>query len=280
MPRKCTPANTCNTVCYQRSGSDWKLGNRIGATIVVSMISEQIADNGEAPGITVGVLDDDRWAGGAIANWINGHNGYRVLWCATDAAVAMEQCLRPQLNEINAHRTTQTGRQSAIRPNVLVVDLSLGGIPGTQVCAEIRRSSSAIGLVCITARKPDSYFGDVVASGAQALIGKDRITTDILPALQAAAQGRSSQPELFADAQTSHELLAASGNHHFLPLNATEKSILSLFAQGLSPAQVMTKLGMERNTLYTHCHRALRKLHAKTRAEALIICERYGLLTA
>lgn len=244
------------------------------------MMPERITDNDRAPIITVGVLDDDRWAGGAIANWIDGHNGYRVLWCATDAALAMEQCLRPQLNEINAHRTIQTDKQNMTRPNVLVVDLSLGGIPGTQVCAEIRRSSPTIGLVCITARKPDSYFGDVVASGAQALIGKDRIITDILPALQAAAQGQSLQPELFADTQTAHKLLAASGIHHFLPLNATEKSILSLFAQGLSPARVMAKLGMERNTLYTHCHRALRKLHAKTRAEALIICERYGLLTA
>ena len=53
---------------------------------------------------------------------------------------------------------------------------------------------------------------------------------------------------------------------------------MRLFARGLAACDVAVRLGVSRNTVMTHTHRVLRKLHAASREEALEICDRYDLL--
>ncbi|MGE8597296.1 helix-turn-helix domain-containing protein [Bifidobacterium bifidum] len=60
------------------------------------------------------------------------------------------------------------------------------------------------------------------------------------------------------------------------PLSEREDEVLQPFFQGKSTTQIAEELTVSRNTIYTHANRAMRKLHARTRAEALAVWRKYA----
>ncbi|WP_190973598.1 response regulator transcription factor [Bifidobacterium callitrichos] len=210
--------------------------------------------------ISVLVLDNDVLAGQYIANWLGRFADFRTAF-TSHPSQALLQCSLPE-------------RQ----PDVLIVDIMLDGVSGTSICARIRKETSQIGLLCITAYDPNQYRAEVAECGAQGVIAKNQILTLLPDAVRKAAAGQPIEPDTYADSATSHAILESSDSSSIQPLNASEKEILRLYARNMTTAQVLVRLGMNRNTLNTHLHRALGKLHAPSRAAALITCNHYSLL--
>ena len=76
-----------------------------------------------ARAIRIGVLDNDPFALDAMCAMISAvSKDFRVMWSTGSPAVAIEHCHNPHT-----------------RPEVLVLDMALGGITGADVCRRIRR---------------------------------------------------------------------------------------------------------------------------------------------
>ena len=100
--------------------------------------------------IDVAVVDNDPWSARAIAQWISNRDaGFRVVWRTTSAAEAVHRCL-----------------YSGQSPDVLVLDMALGGTSGSSVCAKIRQRSATPGIIGITAYDPARYADELAAAGA------------------------------------------------------------------------------------------------------------------
>lgn len=79
-----------------------------------------------ARAIRIGVLDNDPFALDAMCAMISAvSKDFRVMWSTGSPAVAIEHCHNPHT-----------------RPEVLVLDMALGGITGADVCRRIRRSGT------------------------------------------------------------------------------------------------------------------------------------------
>ena len=52
---------------------------------------------------------------------------------------------------------------------------------------------------------------------------------------------------------------------------------MMFFAKGMKADDIAERLDLSRNTVMTYSHRALRKLHAENREEAMEKCGRYDL---
>jgi DNA-binding CsgD family transcriptional regulator len=65
-----------------------------------------------------------------------------------------------------------------------------------------------------------------------------------------------------------------------LRLTGREQEVLALLADGLSPAKVSTELVISQSTVGTHIEHIYEKLGARTRAHAVGIAFRNGLLDA
>lgn len=219
--------------------------------------------------ISVGVLDNDSLALNAIAMMTSRLSPqFHVIWSTTSPAAALQRCM--------THGT---------RPDVLVIDMALGGITGAEICARIRRRTPVIGLVCITSYDPDSYRHDAIEAGAQCLIAKDCIVKEIPQAIRCAAQGEPIPGSGFPTAREAHRKLndeRASGTR--LPesdkplLSSRERDVLRLYAHGSSTNEIAALLNVGKGSVFTYVNRACRKLHAADRKEALAICARYDLL--
>ncbi|WP_240950978.1 response regulator [Bifidobacterium olomucense] len=220
--------------------------------------------------IRIGVLDNDPFALDAMCAMIAAMSrDFRIVWSTGSPAVAIEHCH-------NAHT----------RPDVLVLDMALGGITGADVCRRIRRRTSEVGVICVTSYSTDAYRDEAIKAGVQGLLAKEQLKTDIADAVRRAAVGKptAAQASLgFHDAASAHALLSGTVPARMSDdmkdsLSAREKDILRLYAQRLTTDEIAARLGITKGSVFTYVHRAAEKFGVASRREVLEACARYDLL--
>lgn len=230
-----------------------------------------VADTGKkgAPApIRIGLVDNDPYAVKVLQTMIERMAAdFRVIWTCDLGAVAISRCLNP-----------------AKRPDVLVTDMSMGDVPGTEVCRAIRVKTPEVGLVCVTSYSLASFRDEAVRCGAQALVAKTDLS-GIARAIRCAARGMPMDGDAggngvgnretgFMDAASAHMLLEDAGYAVRGALSAKERETLRLYAEGLTTREIAVRLGVSAVTVATFERRACAKLGARSRAHAISICVR------
>lgn len=217
--------------------------------------------------IRIGLVDNDPYALKVLQTMVERMaTDFRVIWTSELGAVAISRCLSP-----------------IKRPDVLVTDMSMGDVPGTEVCRAIRTKTPEVGLVGITSYTLESFRDEAVRCGAQALVAKTDLI-GIAHAIRCAAEGQPVDTTYgFLDATSAHMLLedaayttrrtqgtgGVSG-----ALSNKERDTLRLYANGCTTKEIATQFGVSTATVATFERRACAKLGARSRAHAISICVR------
>lgn len=202
----------------------------------------------------VGIVDNDRCALEMIAALVERTEGFRVLWKAANPQHALEHCLF-----------------DARQPDAIILDLSLNGISGVEVCRRIRARSGAVGVLCATAYPLERYRDAVAEAGAQALLSKDALTTARFPeALAAVSAGRPYPADgTFLTAGRAHEKLLSAAQPAPSPLSARETEVLRYYAEDYTTKEIAARLHLSENTIFSHLSHAMRKLHQHGKTETI-----------
>ena len=211
-----------------------------------------MTDLSDSHTISIGVLDNDSLALNAIAVMTSRLSPrFHIIWSTTSPAMALQRCMT-----------------HGARPDVLVVDMALGGITGADICYDL-----------------DPYRQDAVEAGAQCLIAKDDIVKELPQAIRCAAQGEPVPGTGFPTArEANRKLNEGHATEGRLPendkpsLSSRERDVLRLYAHGSSTDEIAALLNVSKGSAFTYVNRSCRKLHAADRKEALAICARYDLL--
>ncbi len=126
-----------------------------------------------------------------------------------------------------------------------------------------------------------SAVGDWVRRGARAVLPRDAEGREILAAIEAVHSGLAVVPAGVAKALTGRSTRAAprlAGTTALAPLSPREREILALLAEGLGNKIAAARLGISEHTVKTHVASIFQKLGADTRAEAVAIGARTGLI--
>ena len=75
-----------------------------------------------------------------------------------------------------------------LRPQVILLDMDTSDRTGLQTIADLRTSLPGAGIVALSLLCADSYRQVVLAAGANDLVLKSNLRTDLLPAIRRAAQ--------------------------------------------------------------------------------------------
>lgn len=164
------------------------------------------------------------------------------------------------------------------RPQLLLVDMSLGESTGVSVCRKIRARTDQVALLAITAFSVDTYAKRVAEAGAQGIASKADIP-QLSKALHRVAEGGTFSPMpdvAFRTAVQAHSMIvdggARAGKDAFAPnLGAKETETLHLLSQGLTYDQIAAQWGVAASTVRTHAHRAVDKLGAHSLAHAIAL---------
>lgn len=217
--------------------------------------------------LRIGVVDNDRCALEfmvAMLRSLNNRDGRKIdVWSTENPAQAIQEC--------------RFGTQET---NILIIDMALSGITGAQVCSEIRKHKSTVGIIGITSYEPSSYLKQMQQAGAQALLDKSTLRTTLLEALDSVAQGLA-YPQKSGFLNTSEAIERSKvqpqtiGQHK---LTSTEQLVVTLSLSRLTAKQVATKLNISVDTVFSHRRNIKNKLAADTWQEALDQCRTQHIL--
>jgi DNA-binding NarL/FixJ family response regulator len=147
------------------------------------------------------------------------------------------------------------------RPSLVVLDVRLPDLSGYEVCRELRdRLGASVPVMFVSGERIESF--DRVAG---LLVGADDYLAKPFELDELVARARRLVERPRGSTQTSS-------------LTEREHQVLALLADGLSPAEVAQDLIISRSTVGTHIEHIYEKLGARTRAHAVGIAFRSGVL--
>ena len=80
--------------------------------------------------------------------------------------------------------------EADLRPDVLVIDITMPGISGLEAAALVRRRGSQVPIVFLSVHEEPEFVVAARQAGALGYVSKVRLASDLIPAVRAALDGR------------------------------------------------------------------------------------------
>jgi DNA-binding NarL/FixJ family response regulator len=156
----------------------------------------------------------------------------------------------------------------ALRPHVLVLDLTMPGIGGLAVARAVAIDAPASRVVVLTRHADAAYMDELRAAGAAAYVLKQSPSSHLLQAIRAVAAGST-----WLDPAISGR--DESPKKRFAPLVTNRESeVLRRTAIGESNKEIAAAMHIKVKTVEVHKANAMRKLGFQGRADVV----RYAIL--
>lgn len=214
---------------------------------------------GQQP-ITVVLVDDHTMMREGTRRLLEEDTEITVIGEAQDGAEALLLCRR-------------------LRPQVIVLDIAMKHINGFRVAQALLRDdggSSTSAILVLTAYDQVAYIQAMLRLGVKGYWLKSARGSEIRQAVHEVARGkRSLAPEvqsLLFD-EESHTLAISAE-----PLSARELDVLRLVVQGTRNSQIGQQLSISVKTVETHLTSIYGKFGVQSRAEAIALAQKQGLL--
>jgi DNA-binding NarL/FixJ family response regulator len=180
-----------------------------------------------------------------------------------------------------ANATDALSLTAELRPDVVVLDISMPDVSGLELAARLRSSGGGARVLILSMHNNAEYVLESVRAGAHGYLLKDTAATELRTAIRAVCQGES----YFSPPVASRLSAAVRGEHDSQPaglaqLTAREREVLHGIAQGRTNKEIATELGISHRTVETHRESLMRKLQIRTVAELTRFALGAGILRA
>jgi DNA-binding NarL/FixJ family response regulator len=157
------------------------------------------------------------------------------------------------------------------RPNVVIMDVRMPGMDGLEATKLLTEQDPDVAVLIFTAYSERSLLSRGLDSGAKGYILKEAPHETLVRAIEKVAEG-----EGYVDPALMPAFLSGKDKEEML--TAREREILQLLADGMSNADVATKLFISQETVKSHVRHILAKLEADTRTHAVAIALREAII--
>jgi len=165
-----------------------------------------------------------------------------------------------------------------VAPDVVLMDLRMPGMDGIEAIGRIKARHPDVHVVILTTYDDDDYIVRGLRAGARGYLLKDTGRNVLLETIRAAARGESLLPSEVVDRVVAH--LERPREVESATLSRREGQVLALIAAGAANKEISRELGIAERTAKAHVTSIFNKLGASSRAEAVAIALRSGLLSS
>lgn len=161
----------------------------------------------------------------------------------------------------------------ARKPRVAIVDIRMPRRSGVDVAREAARVSPDTGVILYTGYGDQALLTEALDAGARGFVLKEAPIADIHRAVEIVANGGAYVDPVLAGSLATPEIADR------LPdLTRREREVLRLLADGLTNEEIGKRLFISPETVRTHVRKAMNKLDADTRTQAVAKALRQSLI--
>jgi NarL family two-component system response regulator LiaR len=166
-----------------------------------------------------------------------------------------------------------------LAPDVVLMDLVMPGLDGVQATRLVKQKSPCSQVIVLTSYHEDEQILPAIRAGALSYVLKDIGLPDLAEAIRKAARGEVVlHPHVAARVVQELEGASRQDMASFAHLSEREREVLHLIAEGLSNAEIATRLVLSEKTVKSHVRNILGKLQLADRTQAAVFAWRQGLM--
>ena len=164
-------------------------------------------------------------------------------------------------------------------PDVALMDLIMPGMDGVEATRRLTAQSPRTSVVMLTSYHDDEHVFPAIRAGALSYVLKEVGPEELADAVRKAAAGEAVLHPRVA-ARVVRELHGARRDepNAFRELSDRELEVLKLIAEGLSNAEIASRLYVSEKTIKSHVSNILGKLHLADRTQAAVFAWRQGVV--
>lgn len=189
--------------------------------------------------------------------------------------------LQPDLTVVGEAESGETAvcMAAELVPDVALMDLVMPGIGGVEATRQVKQVSPHTQVIVLTSYHEDEYIFPALRAGALSYVLKDVGPDELADTIRMAARGESVLHPRVA-ARVVQEVRGARRDtpNLFTDLSDRELEVLRLIADGLSNAEIASKLVISEKTVKGHVSNILSKLHMMDRTQAAVYAWQQGLV--
>ena len=173
---------------------------------------------------------------------------------------------------------TACAKTKELRPDVVVMDVSMPDVNGVQATREVHRQWPDIKVLALTVHEERSYLRELMEAGASGYVLKRSAAEDLVHALRVVARG-----DVYLDPSVAAVVLGKLTRTHRQEtpspdLSERETEVLQLIAQGHSNKEIAGRLRISVKTVETYKARSMEKLGLTGRADIVRFALQNGWL--
>ncbi len=201
------------------------------------------------PMIRVLLAEDQAMVRGALSALLGLETDIEVLGAVADGETAWRELQR-------------------LKPDVLVTDIEMPGLTGLELAQRIQRHEIPCKVVIVTTFARPGFLRRALDAGVSGYLLKDAPAENLAEALRKVHRGGRA-----IDAQLAVEAWSEAD-----PLNDRERQVLRLAGEGVSAADIASRLNLSHGTVRNYLSEAIGKLGVGNRIEAARLARQKGWL--
>jgi DNA-binding NarL/FixJ family response regulator len=159
------------------------------------------------------------------------------------------------------------------RPRVALVDVRMPKVGGIELTRRAKRASPETSVLLYTGYGETTLLTEALDAGVAGFVVKDAPLDELLQAVRTVGAGR-----MYVDPVLAGSLATSSVGAGLPQLTQRERDVLRLLADGLSNDEIGKQLFISAETVRTHVRKAMEKLDADTRTQAVAQALRFRLI--
>lgn len=159
------------------------------------------------------------------------------------------------------------------RPQVCLADVRMPKLDGLELARRVSADAAETAVLLYSGTSDAALVSDALDAGAHGFALKDAPLEDVARAIKSVARG-----ELYVDPVLAATIASNRRGDEQRALSAREREVLRLLAEGGSYAEIGASLFLSPDTVRAHAQRAMTKLGARTRTQAVAVAMRQAMI--
>jgi two-component system, NarL family, response regulator NreC len=167
-----------------------------------------------------------------------------------------------------------------LKPNILIVDLSMPNMNGLDVCRRIHKNVPDTKTIILSMHSNESYVQEALTNGASGYVLKKNDAMELLRAIREVTAGRRYLSPPLSDQAIEAYIKKKESTHGDAHKNITarEREILHLAAEGYIAKEIAERLTISPRTVEHHLANLMNRFNLHQTTDLIRYAKKQGLL--